>query len=77
MRLRHLRCIEVDVSEWDPPPIHAPALRALTCELRLYCPSVATVVFVYDFERHLVRVAENGQAVYDEDGMTENLWREV
>ena len=77
MRMRQLRCLEVDVSEWEPSPIHAAALRALACEIRLYCPSVNTAVFVYDFERHLVRVAENGQAVYDEEGITEDLWREA
>ncbi|PIL34924.1 hypothetical protein GSI_02711 [Ganoderma sinense ZZ0214-1] len=76
MRLRHLRCLEVDVSEWDPPPTHFAALRALTFELLLYCPSVSMVIFVYEFERHLVRVVDHA-VVYDEDGATENLWREV
>ena len=77
MRLPQLRAMEVDVTEWDPPPIHAAALRALACEVRLYCPSVVTVVFVCDFERHLVRVVERGMVIYDEDAATENLWREV
>ncbi|RPD56683.1 hypothetical protein L227DRAFT_508145 [Lentinus tigrinus ALCF2SS1-6] len=76
MRMPQLRCVEVDVSDWDPPPTHAAALRALTCELRLYCPSITTVVFVYDFERYLVKVV-GGLAVYDEDAVTENLWREI
>ena len=76
MRLRHLRCLEVDVSEWDPAPTHFAALRALTFELLLYCPSVSTVVFVYEFERHLVKVVDR-TVMYDEDGVTENLWREV
>lgn len=76
MRLPQLRCIEVDVSEWDPPPTHAAALRAVAYEVRLYCPTVATIVFVYEFERHLVRVV-GGLAVYDEDAVAENLWREV
>ena len=77
MRLPQLRCLEVDVSDWDPAPIHVAALRALACELRLYCPSVVTVIFVYDFERYLVRVVERGMVTYDEDAATENLWREV
>ncbi|KAI8986256.1 hypothetical protein BD414DRAFT_416677, partial [Trametes punicea] len=76
IRLPQLRCIEVDVSEWDPPPTHAAALRALTHELRLYCPSVASVVFVYDFDRYLVRM-EGHLAVYDEDGVTDHIWRET
>ncbi|KAI0369412.1 hypothetical protein BV20DRAFT_1020809 [Pilatotrama ljubarskyi] len=76
MRLPQLRCIEVDVSDWDPPPTHAAALRALTHELRLYCPSVTSVVYVYDFERHLVRM-EGHVATYDEDAATDNIWRET
>ncbi|RDX48764.1 hypothetical protein OH76DRAFT_1472247 [Lentinus brumalis] len=76
MRIPQLRCIEVDVSDWDPPPTHTAALRALTCELRLYCPFITTVVFVYDFERHLMKVVD-GLVVYDEDAVTENLWREI
>ncbi|KAI0775587.1 hypothetical protein BD413DRAFT_611104 [Trametes elegans] len=76
MRLPQLRCIEVDVSDWDPPPTNGPALRALTHELRLYCSSIASVVYVYEFERHLVKM-ERHVAVYDEDAVTDNLWREV
>ncbi|KAI1789983.1 hypothetical protein LXA43DRAFT_1062481 [Ganoderma leucocontextum] len=75
MRLRRLRCLEVDVSDWDPPPTHFGALRALTFELLLYCPSVSTVVFVYEFERYLVKVVDH-TVVYDEDAVTDNLWRE-
>ncbi|KAI0642884.1 hypothetical protein C8Q79DRAFT_915918 [Trametes meyenii] len=76
MRLPQLRCIEVDVSDWDPPPTHAAALRALTHELRLYCPTVTTVSYVYQFDRHLVRL-DGHLAVYDEDGLTDTLWREI
>ncbi|EIW52328.1 uncharacterized protein TRAVEDRAFT_67418 [Trametes versicolor FP-101664 SS1] len=76
MRLPQLRCIEVDVSDWDPPPTHAAALRALTHELRLYCPTVTSVIFVFDFERHYVRM-EGHLAVYDEDALTDGLWREL
>ncbi|KAH9889896.1 hypothetical protein C8Q73DRAFT_765405 [Cubamyces lactineus] len=76
MRLPQLRCIEIDVSDWDPPPTHAGAMRALTHEMRLYCPTVTSVVFVYDFERHLVRV-EGHLAVYDEDATTDGIWREI
>ena len=76
MRMPQLRCVEVDVSDWDPAPTHAAALRALTCELRLYCSSITTVAFVYDFERYLVKVV-GGLVVYDEDAVTENLWREI
>lgn len=76
MRLPQLRCIEVDVSDWDPPPTHAAALRALTHELRLYCPTVTSVIFVFDFERHYVRI-EGHLAVYDEDALTDGLWREL
>ncbi|CDO72274.1 hypothetical protein BN946_scf184970.g126 [Trametes cinnabarina] len=73
---QQLRCIEVDVSEWDPSPTHPAALRALTLELRLYCPTVTSAVFVYDFERHVVKM-EGHLAVYDEDASADNIWREV
>ncbi|KAH9849460.1 hypothetical protein C2E23DRAFT_737189 [Lenzites betulinus] len=76
MRLPQLRCIEVDVSDWDPPPTHTPALRALTHELRLYCPSVTSVIYVYDFERHFVRI-EGHLATYDEDALADGLWHEI
>ncbi|KAL7279596.1 hypothetical protein ACG7TL_006001 [Trametes sanguinea] len=76
MRLSQLRCIEVDVSEWDPSPTHPAALRALTLELRLYCPSVTSVVFVYDFERHVVKM-DGHLAVYDDNAAADNIWREV
>ncbi|OSC98220.1 hypothetical protein PYCCODRAFT_1471276 [Trametes coccinea BRFM310] len=76
MRLPQLRCIEVDVSEWDPSPTHPAALRALTLELRLYCPSVTSVVFVYDFERHVVKM-DGHLAVYDDNAAADNIWREV
>ncbi|TBU25096.1 hypothetical protein BD311DRAFT_765291 [Dichomitus squalens] len=76
MRLRRLRCLELDVSDWDPAPTHLAALRALTYELRLYCPSIVTVVYVHDFERHLVRMVDH-VAICDEDAVTDNLWREV
>ena len=64
------------MSDWDPPPTHAGAMRALTHEMRLYCPTVASVIFVYDFERHFVRM-EGHLAVYDEDATTDGIWREI
>ena len=76
IRLRHLRCLELDVSDWEPAPTNVPALRALTYEIRLYCPSIVTVVYVYDFERYLVRMVDH-VATYDEEAETENLWREM
>ncbi|OCH92821.1 hypothetical protein OBBRIDRAFT_811454 [Obba rivulosa] len=76
MRFSKLRCIEVDVSEWEPPPTHPAAMRALACELRLYCSTVTCVVFVYDFERLSVSVVDN-LCVPDDDIVADNLWREV
>lgn len=76
MRLSRLRCIEVEISEWDPAPTHPAALRALTYELRLYCSTLTRVVFVYDFDRYLVKVVDN-VCVVDDDADTETLWQEV
>jgi len=74
-RLRKLHAVELEVSDWEPPP-SPQAMRALASELRLYCTTVQCVVFVADFERTLVRVV-NGfcRVVYDTN--TDNLWREV
>ncbi|EIN12198.1 hypothetical protein PUNSTDRAFT_130467 [Punctularia strigosozonata HHB-11173 SS5] len=76
MHLPHLKCVEFEVSEWQPAPTSRGALRALASELRLYCPSIVCVVFVYDFERYVVR-ARDGMCVVDQDASTENLWREM
>ncbi|TDL19215.1 hypothetical protein BD410DRAFT_774241 [Rickenella mellea] len=75
MRLRKLRTIELEVSDWDPAPT-PPALRALASELRLYRPSIACVVFVQDFTRTVVR-AMNGICVIDAETNSDNLWREM
>ncbi|KIJ61094.1 hypothetical protein HYDPIDRAFT_177168 [Hydnomerulius pinastri MD-312] len=53
-RLPYLQCVEVDVSEWEPPPPIPAGVRALASELRLYCPSVERVIFVNDFERTVI-----------------------
>ncbi|KAF7365931.1 hypothetical protein MVEN_00468300 [Mycena venus] len=77
MRLRLLRCIEVDVSAWKPPPSSSPAFRALAAELRLYCPDVDTVVFVHEFERTVVSTGDTGVLRIDEDASPELFWREI
>lgn len=76
MRFPRLRCVEVEVSEWEPPPMTPAALRALTYELRIYCPSIVQVVFVYDFDRAMMTVVE-GNCVLDADAVTETLWRDA
>ncbi|KAK7027752.1 hypothetical protein R3P38DRAFT_3190836 [Favolaschia claudopus] len=76
-RLHLLRCIEVDVSAWNPPPSSSPAFRALAAELRLYCPEVHTVVFVRDFERTVVNTGETGVLKIDDDTSPELFWRDI
>lgn len=75
MRLRKLHTVELEVSDWEPPPFPQ-ALRALANELRLYCPTVKCFVFVQDFERTIVRVI-NGICTVDHGAVADNLWREV
>ncbi|KAJ7450973.1 hypothetical protein B0H11DRAFT_317335 [Mycena galericulata] len=77
MRLHMLRCIEVDVSAWRPPPSSSPAFRALTAELRLYCPDVDTVIFVHDFERTVVNTTATRILKIDNDAVPELIWREI
>ena len=78
MRLPVLQTIELEISEWEPPPSTAEAFRALAKELRLYCPSVTSVVFVLDFERTLVTIV-NGAFTVDMgiDTGADLLWREI
>ncbi|PSR70915.1 hypothetical protein PHLCEN_2v13229 [Hermanssonia centrifuga] len=76
MRLHRLQCVELEVSEWDPPPMTPAALRALTFELRIYCPTVSRVIFVYDFDRVVMKVTNN-ICVLDHEASADILWREV
>ena len=77
MRFPKLRCVELEVSEWEPPPMTPAALRALTYELRIYCPSISRVVFVYEFDRALMEVEPDGACALDPDAITDTLWREA
>lgn len=75
MRFPQIRSVELEVSEWQPPPSSPAALRALASELRLYNPSVTKVVFVLDFDRSMV-TAVNGICRLDPEISTDLLWRE-
>ncbi|KAI0345510.1 hypothetical protein BDW22DRAFT_1426198 [Trametopsis cervina] len=76
MRLPRLRCVELELTEWEPPPMTPAALRALTYELRIYCPSIDRVIYVYDFDRVVMKVEDN-VCVLDSEAVADNLWREV
>ncbi|THH31625.1 hypothetical protein EUX98_g2579 [Antrodiella citrinella] len=76
MRLHKLQCIEVEVSDWEPAPTNPAALRALTLELRIYCPSISRVVFVHDFDRTVMKMSDN-YCVVDGDANAETLWRDI
>ncbi|KAF8875312.1 hypothetical protein BD779DRAFT_1613443 [Infundibulicybe gibba] len=76
MRLPHVRCAEVEVSEWEPSPSSPPAFRALASEMRLYSPTVTRVVFVHEFERTTVSVVD-GVCRIDTETSTDTLWREI
>ncbi|KAJ6467192.1 hypothetical protein C8R47DRAFT_990528 [Mycena vitilis] len=77
MRFSALRCLELDVNAWTPPPSLPSAFRALAAELRLYCPAVDTVVFVRDFNRTVISTTATGVLQLDEDSSAELLWREI
>lgn len=80
-RLPFIECVEVEVTDWDPPPMSFPALRAITNELRLYCRTVKKVVFVYDFDRLVITATDDGAGrnVLEEEngGGADVIWREV
>ncbi|KAF7292691.1 hypothetical protein MIND_01167300 [Mycena indigotica] len=80
IRLSALRCVELDVTSWKPPPSSSPALRALAAELRLYCKDITTIVFVHgeDLQRTIVAVdAVTGVLKVDRSAMPDHLWREI
>ncbi|KAI0698115.1 hypothetical protein BC835DRAFT_1269370 [Cytidiella melzeri] len=76
MRLPRLRCVELEVTEWDPPPMTSAALRALTYELRIYCPRIDRVVYVHDFDRVVMKVVDS-ICTLDSEAVAENFWREI
>ncbi|XP_006457658.1 hypothetical protein AGABI2DRAFT_189104 [Agaricus bisporus var. bisporus H97] len=76
MRLPRIRCVEVEISDWTPPPSSPPAFRALASEMRLYTPSVTRIVFVQNFERTIVTVVD-GVCKMDRDTNYKALWRET
>lgn len=76
MRLPRLQCVELEVSEWEPPPMAPAALRALTYELRIYCPSITQVIFVYDFDRTVMKLVDN-VCILDNDAAADTFWREI
>jgi hypothetical protein len=54
-----------------------PALRALTNEIRLYCPSILRVVFVYEFDRVLMKIEDSRCTLGEEWQNTDTIWREA
>ena len=76
-----IECVEVEVTDWDPPPTSFQALRAITNELRIYCRTVKKLVFVYDFDRVVITVLDDGagECVLEEEhgGAADVIWREV
>lgn len=78
MRLPVLHTLELEITEWEPPPSTIEAFRALAKELRLYCPSVSAIVFVLDFERTLVTIRDGFFTVkMGIDTGADLLWREI
>ena len=75
-RLRELRSAELDVSEWEPPPVSFAALRGLAREIRLYAPSIATLVFMRDLEPTVLRAAD-GVWHLAGDIAVDTIWRAV
>jgi hypothetical protein len=75
-RLRELRTAELDVSEWEPPPVSFTALRGLAREIQLYVPSIAMLVFMRDLEPTVLRVVD-GLWRLSSDTTVDRVWRTV
>lgn len=74
--MRELRCAELDVSEWEPPPVSFAALRGLAREIQLYVPSIAMLVFMRDLEPTVLG-AVNGLWRLSGDNTFDTVWRTV
>lgn len=78
MRLPALQTLELEITEWEPPPSTTEAFRALAKELRLYCPTVSSIILVLDFERTLITVKDGYFTVkMTVDTGVDLLWREI
>lgn len=75
-RLRELRSAELDVSEWEPPPVSFAALRGLAREIQLYVPSIVMLVFMRDLEPTVLR-AVDGLWHLSSDITFDTVWRTV
>jgi hypothetical protein len=75
-RLRELRNVELDVSDWVPPPVSFSALRGLARELHLFVPSITLLVFVRDLEPTVLRVVD-GQWRLTSEVVVDTIWRNV
>ena len=75
-RLQELQSVELDVSEWEPPPVSFAALRGLARELHLFVPSLATLIFVRDLEPTVLR-AVNGLWHIEDKIIADTVWRTV
>jgi hypothetical protein len=75
-RLRELRSVELDVSDWEPPPVSFAALRGLAREIHLYAPSISTLVFMRDLEPTVLR-AVDGLWRLAGDISVDTVWRTV
>jgi F-box-like len=74
--LRELRSVELDISEWEPPPESFAALRGLARELHLFVPSIVTVVFVRDLEPTVLRAVDGLWQIAD-NIIADTMWRSV
>ena len=75
-RLRELRSAELDVSEWEPPPVSFAALRGLARELNLFVPSIVTLVFVRDLEPTVLQAMDGLWHIVD-NIIADTVWRIV
>lgn len=76
-RLSLLECVELEVSDWSPPPVTPLSQRALARELNLYCPTITTVVFIHEFDPMAMRAADGVWQVADEEINFDTLWRDT
>jgi hypothetical protein len=78
MKLPLLHTLELELTHWNPPQTTYQQLKALSAELRLYCPNIERIIFVNDFERTVMGYKEGICRILGESEVSaELLWRET
>jgi hypothetical protein len=76
-RMTYLQFAELEISAWRPLPRAFSAFRALASEFTIYVPTIVMIIFLHDLEQTVLRRADDGRWIPDDESNTDTLWRDV